>query len=103
MPPAIPIASSRSTTQSIPSVEPLAVKPADAWRMLGCGNTRGYQLLRAGELISFLDGTSRKILTESIRNYIARQLAADRGEFQRDRLPPKPKKAKRVTASIKRK
>jgi hypothetical protein len=101
MPPTTSTASSR-TTPSMSSVEPLAVKPADAWRMLGCGNTRGYQLLRAGELISFLDGTSRKILTESIRNYIARQLAADRGEFQHDRLPPKHKRTKGVTVSTKR-
>ena len=60
-------------------VEPLLVRPREAWRMLGCGNTRGYALLNAGELESFLDGRSRKITVASIRAYIARKLAgADR-------------------------
>src|SRR5262249_36995931 len=81
------------TTFPLQSVEPLAVKPATAWRLLDCGNTRGYKLLHTGELVSFLDGSSRKITVESIRNYIARQLAAvDRKKFQRSkRLPPTPK------------
>ena len=55
---------------------PLLVKPRDAWRMLGCGNTRGYELLAAGELDSFLDGRSRKITVASIHAYIARKLTA---------------------------
>ena len=32
------------------SIGPLVVKPREAWQMLGCGNTRGYELLAAGEL-----------------------------------------------------
>jgi hypothetical protein len=52
----------------------LVVKPKVAWKMLGCGNTRGYELLAAGELDSFLDGRSRKITVDSIRRYIARRL-----------------------------
>jgi hypothetical protein len=55
---------------------PLVVKPKVAWKMLACSNTRGYQLLAAGEIISFLDGRSRKIPVASIRDYIERQLAA---------------------------
>jgi hypothetical protein len=58
------------------AVEPLLVRPRDAWRMLGCGNTRGYELLTSGELVSFLDGRARKITVQSIHAYIARQLAA---------------------------
>jgi excisionase family DNA binding protein len=57
-------------------VEPLVVKPKVAWRMLGCGNTRGYELLAAGELESFKDGRSRKISVASIKAYVIRQLAA---------------------------
>jgi hypothetical protein len=53
---------------------PLVVKPKTAWKMLACSNTRGYELLAAGELISFLDGRSRKITVESIRRYILRRL-----------------------------
>jgi hypothetical protein len=54
---------------------PLVVKPKIAWRMLNCSNTRGYELLAAGELDSFRDGRSRKITVDSIRAYIARRLA----------------------------
>ncbi len=60
-------------------VEPLVVKPKVAWRMLGCGNTRGYELLAAGELESYLDGRSRRITVASIKAYIERRLAATRG------------------------
>jgi hypothetical protein len=62
--------------QSLAKPEPLVVKPATAWRMLTCGNTRGYELLAAGELDSYLDGRSRKITVESIHRYISRRLAA---------------------------
>ena len=50
------------------------VRPKAAWKMLGCGNTRGYELLATGELKSFKDGGSRKITVESIHRYIARHL-----------------------------
>jgi len=60
-----------------PGTEPLVVRPKRAWQMLDCGNTRGYELVKAGELESFLDGRSRKITVESIHRYIARKLAAE--------------------------
>jgi hypothetical protein len=56
------------------SFEPLLVKPKTAWHILACGNTKGYELLAAGELESFLDGGSRKITMASIHRYIARCL-----------------------------
>jgi excisionase family DNA binding protein len=65
-------------------LEPLVVKPKVAWRMLGCGNTRGYQLLDAGELESYRDGRSRKITVASIKAFVARQLAAARSAERRD-------------------
>jgi excisionase family DNA binding protein len=48
--------------------------------MLGCGNTRGYELIAAGELESYKDGASRKITVASIRRYIERQLASSSEE-----------------------
>jgi hypothetical protein len=57
---------------------PLVVKPKVAWAMLACSNTRGYELLAAGELESFLDGRSRKITVSSIHALIARRLAAQK-------------------------
>jgi hypothetical protein len=71
--------------------EPFLVKPKVAWQMLACGNTRGYELLAAGELQSFLDGRSRKITVASIRRYIERHLgksAATEPKRRRGR-PPK--------------
>jgi hypothetical protein len=79
----------------------LVVKPKVAWKMLACSNTRGYELLAARELDSFLDGRSRKITVESILRYIARQLASTDNSVstnaQRRRLgrPQKPSEAER--------
>ena len=61
-------------------VEPLVVKPKVAWKLLGCGNTRGYQLLAAGELESYKDGRSRKITVASIIAFVTRQVAAASSE-----------------------
>ena len=56
--------------------EPLVVGPSKAWYLLDCGNTHGYELIAAGELESYLDGRSRRITMQSIKDYIARRLAA---------------------------
>jgi hypothetical protein len=61
-----------------PVIEPLVVKPKVAWKMLACSNTRGYELLAAGELDSFLDGRSRKVTVESIHRYIQRHLGSQK-------------------------
>jgi hypothetical protein len=58
-------------------IVPLVVKPRVAWKLLSCGNTKGYELLQSGELESFLDGGSRKITMASIRRYIERRLQHD--------------------------
>jgi hypothetical protein len=71
------------------STEPLLVRPREAWRMLNCGNTFGYQLLDRDELESFLDGKARKITVESIHRYIARKLAA--GQSKKLAAPPRRK------------
>jgi excisionase family DNA binding protein len=57
-------------------VEPLVVKPRSACTMIGCGRKRLYQLLADGQLESFKDGRSRKITVASIKEFIARGLAA---------------------------
>jgi hypothetical protein len=73
---------------------PLVVKPKVAWKMLACSNTRGYELIGAGELDSFLDGRSRKITVDSIRRYIARRLAptASQDKDARPRRRGRPRK-----------
>jgi hypothetical protein len=44
--------------------EPLVVGPKVAWKMLSCGNTRGYELLAAGELDSYCYGQPIRINTK---------------------------------------
>ena len=55
--------------------ERLVVSPRRARHMLDCGNTRLYELLKNQQLESYLEGRSRKITVQSIRLYVARQLA----------------------------
>jgi excisionase family DNA binding protein len=52
----------------------LVVKPREACRLLACGKTRLYQLIKAREIDSFADG-GRKITVASIHANIERQLA----------------------------
>jgi len=59
-------------------LDPLVVKPKVAWKTLACSNTRGYELLAAGELESYKEGRSRKITVASIRALVARRLASGR-------------------------
>jgi hypothetical protein len=56
--------------------ERLLVSPRRACHLLDCGTTRLYELLDDGEVESFLDGRSRKIIVESICRYIAKRLSA---------------------------
>jgi hypothetical protein len=58
--------------------EPIVVRPRVAKKLLGCGNTRFYEILP--ELESFKDGKSRLITMASIKARIARKLA----EFSSD-------------------
>jgi excisionase family DNA binding protein len=68
---------------------PLAVPPVEAGRLLSFSTGKIYALMRTGELASFMDGRSRRITVESIKNYIARQLAkADDGDTRWQHAPP---------------
>jgi hypothetical protein len=57
-------------------LEPLAVSPRQARKLLSIGNTRLYQLMGAGELESYHDGRVRRITMRSIRRRVARLVAA---------------------------
>jgi hypothetical protein len=61
---------------SAPTDEPLVVSPRRAQQMLDIGHSRLYELLSQGELQSFKDGKSRKIVVSSIRAFVSRKLAA---------------------------
>jgi hypothetical protein len=77
----------------------LVVKPATAWRMLGCSNTYGYALLAAGKLDSFRDGRSRKITVSSIRKYITDRLAESKSAGKRPRGRPRKADAQPASAA----
>lgn len=57
-------------------LEPLAVPPREACRLLSVGLTKLYELLHAGQLESYRYGRSRRITTVSIRAYIVRHVEA---------------------------
>jgi excisionase family DNA binding protein len=63
-------------TSSDNHLPPLAVSPRKACVLLDCGNTHLYQLLRDGELESYLDGRARRITMDSIKRRVARLLAS---------------------------
>jgi hypothetical protein len=64
----------------------LVVDPDTAGVMLDKSKDGVYDLLRCGELESYLDGKSRRITVASIKRYIDRRLALSR-EFTRYRHP----------------
>jgi excisionase family DNA binding protein len=53
-------------------LEPLAVSPRQACLLLGIGNTRLYQLIADGELVTYHEGRARRITMASIRARVAR-------------------------------
>lgn len=55
-------------------METLAVPPKDAFRAIGIGTTKGYELINSGDLKTFKVGRGTRVTTESIRAYVARQL-----------------------------
>src|SRR5450631_3554803 len=58
-------------------IEIISISPKNARKVIGCGNTRFYELLNSGEIQSYTDGRSRKVLVASLRDYVARQLTAE--------------------------
>jgi hypothetical protein len=56
---------------------PLVASPNETMVTLNIGRAKLYELINLGELESYLEGHSRKILWGSIRSYIQRRLAAE--------------------------
>jgi hypothetical protein len=67
--------------------KPLVVGMATAGVMLDCGVDKLYELIKARELDSYLDGNRRKITMCSIERRIQKRLAAASCEFQGGRHP----------------
>jgi excisionase family DNA binding protein len=56
---------------------PLVASPNQAMTALGIGRAKLYEKINAGELESYVDGGSRKILWDSIHAFIKRRLAEE--------------------------
>lgn len=77
----------------------LVASPADTSLILNCSRDIVYELIRSGELDSYLDGRSRKIVVASIEAYVARRLKAAK-QFERARYPARRADGKIVQAGI---
>jgi hypothetical protein len=68
-------------------VKPLVVGMAKAEALLDTGPDSLYELIKAGELESYLEGKRRKITMDSIERLIQKRLAAATAEFEyRERM-----------------
>ncbi|MGY8660940.1 DNA-binding protein [Bradyrhizobium sp. UFLA05-109] len=54
----------------------IVCSPQEAQRAINCKNTRFYELLNAGELQSYMDGSRRQIVVASLMEYVQRRLEA---------------------------
>ena len=54
----------------------LLLRPIEAAEVIGVGRSKVYELLATGELPSIRVGSSIRIPVESLRDWIAQQLAA---------------------------
>lgn len=58
------------------SMEPLALPVPEAAKALGCGRSKLYELIAAGELESFSIGRRRVVVAASLRKLVKRLRAA---------------------------
>lgn len=85
-------------SQSIPrsrqtvAVESLSVSPKVTGEMLDYGKTKIAELIKTGELESYVDGGARRVITASIHRYIARRIAETNAEPTAPRKPGRPRK-----------
>jgi len=70
-----------------PQIEPRITDVDGGCKRANVGKDRFYELLKSGEIESYLDGRSRKVLLASVDAYIDRQIAQSKGSFQRARHP----------------
>jgi hypothetical protein len=56
---------------------PLVATVNETMAALKIGRAKTYELINSGQLKSYIEGTSRKILWSSIHDYIDRRLAAE--------------------------
>lgn len=57
------------------SFKPAVVRPKNAAIILNVSHKKLYELIKAGDLVSYTEGSARKITMASIEAYIARKVA----------------------------
>jgi excisionase family DNA binding protein len=70
-----------------PQIEPRITDVDGGCKRANICKDKFYELLHTGEIESYLDGRSRKVVLASVDAYIDRQIAESRGSFQRARYP----------------
>src|SRR5690348_16947311 len=70
-----------------PRIEPRVTDVDGGCARAGCGKDKFYELLHSGEIESYLDGRSRKVVIASVDAYIDRRIAKSKGSFERARYP----------------
>jgi excisionase family DNA binding protein len=70
-----------------PHIEPRITDVVGGCKRANMGKDRFYQLLHTGEIESYLDGRSRKVVLASVDTYIDKQIAQSKGSFHRARYP----------------
>jgi excisionase family DNA binding protein len=70
-----------------PQIEPRVTDVGGGRKRGNWGKDKFYELLNSGEIESYLDGRSRKVVLASVDAYIDRQIAESRGSFRRARYP----------------
>ena len=74
---AIALVGAPSNPRVASNATPIAVKPKAAAIMLDVSVSTLYELMNAGELKSYRDGASRKILVSSIHDYVERRMSGE--------------------------
>src|SRR5262249_6052652 len=74
------VALAASKLEPTTDLEPIAVPPREARRLLGISNNHLYNLFKSGEIDSFYSGRARRIPVASLHRYVARQLAVSTGK-----------------------
>ena len=65
----------KAASEEATQLEPIGVAPKVGFRLIGCGVTKGYQLIANGELQIYKIGRATRITLESARAYVGRRLA----------------------------
>jgi hypothetical protein len=72
-----------SVTEESHNIAPLVTSPKVARVLIDCSMTRLYELLNSGEISSYRDGKSRKIIVSSLKDLIERRLREEAAKEKR--------------------